>query len=63
MRAWLKEKRDEKGLVQRDVAEKVGISRQFYTLIETGARNPSTKVAKKIATTLGFQDKWYLLLE
>ncbi len=63
MRRWLKDIRNKRGLYQVDVANKIGISRQFYTMIETGSRNPSVKVAKKIASLFGFEDKWYILLE
>ena len=63
MRTWLKDIRNERGLLQTEVASKAGISRPFYTMIETGKRNPSTKLAKKLAFILGFEDRWYLLLE
>jgi putative transcriptional regulator len=54
MRKWLKEIRLTKKLTQHDVADKVGIERAYYTMIETGNRNPSVEVAKSIAKTLGF---------
>jgi len=36
------------------MAEKVGISRQYYDFVENGQRRPSPEVAKKIAEALGF---------
>ena len=41
-------------LRQADVAEKLGISQQMYSFIETGQRQPSVQVAKRIAAVLGF---------
>jgi len=37
---------------QVDIAKLVGISDGYYSMIETGKRIPSVKVAKKIATVL-----------
>jgi len=54
MRTWLKEFRLAKGLTQYDVAEKVGIERSYYTMIETGNRTPSVHVAQSIGKILGF---------
>ncbi len=54
MREWLKEKREDKNLSQQELADKVEISQQYYSFIEKGNRRPSTQVAKKIATILGF---------
>lgn len=36
-------------LTQQDVAEKLGITRSFYGMIETGDRNPTLDLARKIA--------------
>lgn len=41
------------GLSQQQVAEAVGISRSFYTLIERGCRTPSLAVALRIAGFFG----------
>ena len=46
---WLKDIRLKLDLTQEQVAERAGISRTFYTEIETGSKKPSTKTAKKIA--------------
>jgi len=54
LRTWLKELRFKKGLTQLQVSKIVGIKRPYYTMIETGVRNPSVDVAIKIAHTLEF---------
>lgn len=38
LRQWLKNIRESKGISQQNVAEKVGITRQYYQLIEAGER-------------------------
>lgn len=54
LRAWLKNKRTELNLSQEEVADKSKIERQYYQMIESGRRNPSVKVAKRIAEALNF---------
>ena len=54
MRQWLKELRKQSGLSQCGVAEKSGISQNYYSTIETGERNPAVETAKKIAEALHF---------
>lgn len=51
---WLKEKRESHSMTQKNVATQVGLSRAAYTNIETGAKKPSVKLAKRIAEVLGF---------
>ena len=58
---WLKDIRLKLDLTQEQVAERAGISRTFYTEIETGSKNPSTKTAKKIAQVLNFD--WVIFFE
>ena len=36
------------------VAKQIGVSQQMYNYIENNKRNPSTKLAKKIADVLNF---------
>ncbi|KXG73828.1 helix-turn-helix transcriptional regulator [Thermotalea metallivorans] len=43
------ELRTAKNLTQNYIAEKLGISRSFYTMIENGNRNPSLELAIKLA--------------
>lgn len=63
MRAWLKEKRLIKGMTQLDVAKQAGISRSFYTQIESQIqpKGLSIKTAKRLAEVLDFQ--WFELFE
>lgn len=61
MRTWLKQMRTEKNLTQEKIAEKAGIERAYYTMIETGNRNPSVNVAKSIASVLGVN--WTIFFE
>ena len=50
----LKAKRKAKGLRQTDLAQAAQISQSLVTLIESGIRKPSVKVAKRIAAVLEF---------
>lgn len=54
MREWLRNRRTDKKMTQEDVAKLANIDRAYYTMIENGTRNPSVKVAKRIALALGF---------
>ena len=38
MRKWMKEKREELKLTQQSVANEIGVSKQYYQLIESGKR-------------------------
>ena len=40
------------GMTQHEIAEASGIQRSYYGLIETGQRNPTLKIAKRIASAL-----------
>lgn len=61
MRGWLKKLRVDKGFTQQDVADRSGIERPYYTMIESGNRRPSVQVAKSIALVVGFD--WTLFFE
>lgn len=52
MRMQLVKTRKCLGLTQADMAAMVGIHRSYYGLIENGNRNPTLKVAIKIAAAL-----------
>lgn len=52
MRDWLVAVRKDKS--QYAVAAEIGIAQSTYAAYETGARDPSVKMAKKIAFVLGF---------
>lgn len=49
MRQKLTALRKQRNMTQQEVANKLGISRSFYGFIETGLRNPTYGLAKKIA--------------
>lgn len=49
---FVREARERKGLVQADVAEKLGVSRSYYTMIESGQREIYFTLALKICHVL-----------
>lgn len=51
----LLEKRKKKNLTQEEMADLLGISRQYYNALENGSRTPSIDMAKKMAEKLGFE--------
>ncbi len=53
MRDWLINIRGK--TTQQTVANRCGISQNFYSWIEQGKRTPSVDVAKRIAAVLGFE--------
>ncbi|SDI17835.1 DNA-binding transcriptional regulator, XRE-family HTH domain [Alteribacillus persepolensis] len=61
MRDWLKEIRRQRGYTQEKVAELSNIQRAYYTMIESGNRNPSVSAAKAIGSALGFD--WTIFFE
>lgn len=61
MRQWLIDIRNKKQLTQDDVAKSAEVTRPYITSIESGDRRPSVQVAKRIATTLGFE--WTLFFD
>jgi putative transcriptional regulator len=48
-RYLLIESRKKANLTQQAVADRLGIGRSFYGMIESGARNPTLQPAKRIA--------------
>lgn len=44
-REWLKELRKSKGFTQQRMAEMLGMSRQYYFLIESGGRKAKLDIA------------------
>ena len=52
----LKLKRASKGYTQEKMAEKLGITKEYYNMIENNKRTPSVSVAKEIGKLLGI--KW-----
>jgi transcriptional regulator with XRE-family HTH domain len=48
----LRQLRDERGLSQRALAEKAGISREYLARLETGRQDPTLSTLEKIAKAL-----------
>lgn len=61
MRSWLKEKRLKKGMTHSQVAEICKIDRAYYTMIESGYRNPSVITAQAVGEALNFD--WTIFFE
>ena len=53
MRDWLIEIRGKRS--QQKVADQIGIAQSTYACLETGVRNPSVKMAKRIAEVMHFE--------
>jgi transcriptional regulator with XRE-family HTH domain len=53
-RTWLVELRIKKDLTQQQVADLTGLNRSMYCHIETGTRNATVPVAKKLGKFYGF---------
>jgi putative transcriptional regulator len=55
VRDYLKAMREDRGLSLQDMADKIGISRQYYQLIENGKRQKKMDITlvKSIATIFG----------
>lgn len=54
MRDWLKNLRTQLDMSQQELADKVGVSREYITMIENDERTPSVSIAKKIGLELNF---------
>lgn len=54
MRNWLIKVRAEKGLNPQEIADKCGISKNYYGMLEMEKRNPSVTLAQKIAELMNF---------
>ncbi|GIO36258.1 transcriptional regulator [Paenibacillus antibioticophila] len=54
-REWLAQLRVQAEKTHEDVASAVDVSRQYYGMIESGIRNPSVELAKKIGAVLNFE--------
>lgn len=60
-REWLAQLRVQAKKTHEDVASAVDVSRQYYGMIESGIRNPSVELAKKIGAILNFE--WTVFFE
>jgi putative transcriptional regulator len=54
LRTWLKDIRAQQNMTQQEVANAANVDVTMISKIEVGERQPSVKVAKKIAAVLGF---------
>lgn len=54
MREWLAKARKATGKSQQELADEIGIAQSTLGSIESGNRNPSVELAKKIAAALNF---------
>ena len=50
--AFIREARENKGVYQADIAEKLGVSRSYYTMIESGNREIYFTLAINICAAL-----------
>ena len=58
---WLIEIRKRKKITQGELADKIGMSRQAISTIETGKNRPSINAAKAIAKALNFD--WHIFYD
>jgi putative transcriptional regulator len=61
LRDFLITARKNKSLTHESIADKVGITRQYYGMIENDERTPSVPIAKKIGDVLEIE--WTLFFE
>lgn len=50
--------RRENGLNQQEFADKIGLTKNFVSLIETGGRNPSDRTISDICRIFDIQEDW-----
>lgn len=52
MRVWLKDLRESKGFTQQNVADYLGITKQYYQMVESGnrAKDLTTSIVMSLAT-------------
>ena len=48
-RYTLKQLREKNELTQKEVSEKLGVNKNYISMIENGSRNPSDKMKNKLA--------------
>src|SRR3990172_3448506 len=56
----IKNLRESEGLTQEEVAVKVGVSKEFISMVESGKRNPSLEVLSKIASVFSKEVSHFL---
>ena len=60
-REWFRDLRKTSGYTQETLAQKIGVKRQFISMIENDLAKPSVANAKLLGKTLGFE--WTRLFE
>lgn len=55
MREWLKELRENSKMSQQNIADRLGITQNYYSMIELGTRMPkmTIEMAEKLSDALG----------
>ena len=61
MKELLQQKREAAGFTQVQMANKLGITSQYYNLIENGHRRPGPEKAKEVGRILGID--WTLFYD
>lgn len=62
MRNYLKKLREEKGLTQQEVAEKMGMRPNYYCMFETGSRQAdmNLSIAERLSEVFGVEISWII---
>ena len=58
MNERIKEARKSKGMTQQQLAEAIGLSRNYIAMIETGQREPSDRTISDICRVCGVNEVW-----
>ena len=61
MKELLQKKREAAGFTQEQMASKLGVTSQYYNLIENGHRRPGPEKAKEVGRILGID--WTLFYD
>src|SRR3972149_8277761 len=56
----IKSLRESEALTQEEIAVKVGVSKEFISMVESGKRNPSLAVLSKIASVLSKEASYFM---
>ena len=56
----IKNLRESEGLTQEEIAVKVGVSKEFISMVESGKRNPSLGVLSKIASVFSKEASYFM---
>ncbi|MBO3062773.1 helix-turn-helix transcriptional regulator [Mammaliicoccus fleurettii] len=51
----IKDARKDLGLTQKDMAKKLGVTFQYYNMLENNKKQPSVSIAKEIGAILGIE--------